>query len=290
MRLVHLLKHHRVPFLRTPGSPEIRLECPQCRQEGLKVDNPRLFFNPSKRVGHCFRCGWGGKEHELIKLFQLKDATAIAITFDDPPPPRTSKRVCPVPAEVVPAYSHPRARRYLKGRHLSVRDMQKFALLYCPKGESYWQDRVIAPVFDRHANYRTFVSRSLDPLALKRYLYPKGSTMGSLLYNLHFQPQGATVWLTEGIFDALHCYPYGVASFGKNLSDMQVLQLRLHKVFQVVLLYDAECWQKTPELWERALSKLRKHFFTFAVKLPRDTPTEFSLSELEKMCAQATRL
>lgn len=283
MLLTYLLKHSRIPFLRTPGSPEIRLECPQCAQEGLKVDNPRLFYNLRKKLGHCFRCGWSGKEKELAVLLNLKDSPAIDITFDDPPPERKLPRLCPVPADVIPAYTHPRARRYLKSRHVSVTDMQKFAFLYCPRGDDYWQDRIIAPVFDRKGNYRTFVSRAIDPTVPKRYLYPKGSSMGSLLYNLHFVKPGATVWITEGIFDALHCYPHAVASFGKNLSDNQILQLRMHGVSRVALLWDHEAWQQTPELWERAVQKLQKHFFTYQVKLPHSTPTEWSLQALKQM-------
>lgn len=283
MLLIHLLKHHRVPFWRTPHSPEICLECPQCRQYGLKVDNPRLFFNLRKRVGHCFRCGWGGTERDLIQLYGLRDLTTISLTFDDPPPPLKLQRICPVPAEVIPAYTDPRARRYLKSRHLSVQAMQEFAFFYCPRGESYWQDRVIAPVCDRKGNYRMFVARAVDPLASKRYLYPKGSTTSRLLYNLHFIPPGATVWITEGIFDALHCFPHAVASFGKHLSDHQISQLRMHGVSRVVLLFDAEAWQKTPELWYRAVGKLRRHFFTYAVKLPHSTPTEYPLKDLKRM-------
>lgn len=283
MLLIHLLKQNRIPFSRTPHSPEICLECPQCAAEGLKVGNPRLFFNLGKRVGHCFRCGWGGKEHDLIRLYGLKDSRAISFTFDDPPPPRKPQRVCPVPADVVPAYTDNRARRYLKSRHLSVQAMQEFAFLYCPRGESYWQDRVIAPVFDRRGNYRMFVARAVDPLAPKRYLYPKGSTTSRLLYNLHFMRPGATVWLTEGIFDALHCFPHAVATFGKHLSDKQVFQLMLHRVSRVVLLWDAESWQETPELWDSAVSKLQKHFFTYPLKLEHSTPTEFDLKDLERM-------
>lgn len=283
MLLIHLLKHNRVPFSRTPNSPEIQLECPQCAKEGLKVADPRLFYNLRKRLGHCFRCGWGGKERDLIRLYNLTDSTAISLTFDDPPPASKPQRICPVPAEVVPAYTDQRARRYLKSRHLSVQAMQEFAFLYCPRGESYWQDRVIAPVFDRKGNYRMFVARAIDPLAPKRYLYPKGSSAGSLLYNLHFMRPGATVWITEGIFDALHCFPHAVASFGKNLSDHQISQLRMHGVASVVLLFDAEAWQETPELWHRALGKLRRHFFTYGVKLPHDTPTEYPIKDLKRM-------
>jgi hypothetical protein len=64
---------------------------------------------------------------------------------------------------------------------------------------------------------------------------------------------------------------------------MQVLQLRMHQVTSVVLLFDAECWQKTPELWERAVKKLQQHFFTYPLKLSHDTPTEYPLKDLKRM-------
>lgn len=254
-----------------------------CAQEGLKVDNPRLFYNLRKKVGQCFRCGWTGREKELAVLFNLQETAATQITFDDPPPERKRQRLSPLPAEAVPAHTHPRARRYLQSRHLTTQAMEDFAFLYCPRGESYWQDRIIAPVFDRKANYRTFVARAIDSRAEKRYLYPKGSSMSSLLYNLHFMRPGAAVWLTEGIFDALHCFPHAVATFGKHLSDAQIDQLRMHRIDSVVLLFDAEAWQQTPELWERAVKKLQAHFFTYPLKLPSDTPTEYALTDLKRM-------
>jgi hypothetical protein len=211
--ITQLLRQRRIPFTRLTHSPEICLACPQCARLGLKTENPRLFFHTRKRVGHCFRCGWGGTQEALLDLLKVRPG----------------------------------------------------------------------PVFDRQGNYRTFVSRAIDSHAEKKYLFPKGAAISHLLYNLHFI-QGSSVWLTEGIFDAIHCYPHAVATFGKYLSAFQLMLLRLHGIDTVYLLWDAEAWQQSPDLWNRAVTQLKNYFFTYPVKLARDTPTEYTLHELKQLC------
>src|SRR5205823_3825762 len=151
---------------------------------------------------------------------------------------------------------------------LSKQAIERFALLYCPEG--YFSRRVLIPVCNRFGDYRTFVTRAIDATPEKKYLYPKGTMMGQLLYNLHYIRQ-QTVWLVEGCFDAIHCFPYAVASFGKKISEAQIRLLRLHGITRVFVFYDAESWQMTPELHQKTVDRLRSYFFTYDMRLPKDT-------------------
>lgn len=288
MRLLTLLKTRRIPFQRTAGSAEIILECPQCARLGLRTDNSRFFFNVQKHVGHCWRCGWGGSEKDLLDLLRIRATSPLEADLDrlDQPRRRRPVTVSRLPEGVIPAYQHRRARHYLESRQLTKSTMQKFALLYCPDG--YYRDRIIIPVCDRQGNYRTFVARAIDSSAPKKYLFPRGSSVSRLVYNLHFVRRSA-VWLTEGVFDAIHCYPYGVATFGKHISDFQMMLLRLHHVTTVYLLWDAEAWEETPDLWQQAVRRLKSWFFVYQVKLPADTPTEYALTSLKGLCRQTRR-
>lgn len=282
MRLLTLLKQRRISYEHL-GTAEITLACPRCARLGHRTDNSRLFYNVKKRLGHCWRCGWGGKEHDFLALLKLDTLQVSDVPTPDTPRPRL-QRLSPLPAEVIPAYKHKRARHYLESRQVSLQEMKKFALLYCPDG--YFQDRIIIPVCDRKGNYRTFVSRAIESTAEKKYLFPKGSTVSRLLYNLHFVTR-RSVWLTEGVFDAIHCFPYAVATFGKHISDYQMLLLRLHHIDTVYLLWDHDAWQATPELWQRAVARLRAYFFTYQVKLPADTPTEYDVDSLKALCRKS---
>lgn len=194
---------------------------------------------------------------------------------------RPKRRIIPLPSEAVPAHRHKAARAYLSSRGLSTDAMQRFALLYCPDG--YFSQRVIVPICDRRGNYRSFAARAINPAVTPKYLYPKFSSTSSMLYNLHFIKQTNRVMLVEGVFDSIHLESRAVASFGKQVSQAQINQLRLHGITHVTLLWDAEAWQNTPNLWARAVRRLSEYFFTFQIKLPHSTPTEFSLDEILKI-------
>lgn len=281
MLISHILRQHQIPYVRIENTTEIRMVCPVCSKYREKSDIPCLSIYPTKKW-YCHHCQAHGKEKELLKLLEVRDIFNGELTLNDTPTPKKAKFITPLPLEALPAYKNKLARSYLASRHLSIEDMKKFAFFYCKEG--YYAERVIAPVCDRKGNYRTFVSRSIHGNASKKYLYPKGTAISNLLYNLHFIKQTSKVMIVEGIFDALHCYPLAVASFGKHISQQQISSLRMHGINTVFLLFDAEAWQETPDLWNRAIDKLSQHFFTFPIKLPDDTPTEYSLFDLQSMC------
>lgn len=283
MAVTHLLRQNNIPFIPVKRSAEIRIECPQCIKYSIhKPDDPKLYYNTLKKKGKCHRCGWKGRtEEDLLSLLKVRDIYNGEI-MPAVVAPQKVKTIIPPPSEAIPALQSKQAKAYLLARGLSISDIKKFAFMYCPEG--FYAERVIAPVCDRKGNYRTFVSRSINPTAAKKYLYPKGTSTSRLLYNLHFIKNTNKVWIVEGIFDAIHCFPYAVASFGKQIHDAQISLLRLHGITRVYLLWDAEAWQNTPELWERAANKLSEYFFTFPIKLPKYTPTEFSLQYLKSLC------
>lgn len=279
--IIHVLRSQHVPYTRITNTPEIALECPKC-VDAAHSDNKKLFFNIFKKQGHCKRCGLKVyTERELLALLNIHDLHNGEI-MPIVEAPQKIKHIIPPPRESIPAHTSREARAYLTSRGLSIADMKKFGMLYCEEG--FYGQRIIAPICDRKGNYRTWVSRSILPSVSKKYLYPKGTATSRLLYNLHFVRQTNKVVIVEGIFDAIHFFPYAVASFGKQIYDAQISLLRLHGITTVHLMFDAEAYQETPELWEKAVKKLSQHFFTFPVKLERDTPTEHGVEELKRLC------
>ena len=68
-------------------------------------------------------------------------------------------------------------------------------------------------------------TRSIDNGIPKSINAPSdGSCLGKgdLVYNLDYAIRNKLVVLTEGVPDALTLYPYGVATFGKMISDVQI--------------------------------------------------------------------
>lgn len=281
MAISHILRQHQISYVRIAHTSELRMACPSCSKYREKSDIPCLSIYPNKKW-HCHHCQEHGSEKELLKLLEIHDIYNNGEIMPAAISTKKAKYITSLPAEALPAHKNKLARSYLASRNLSIEDMKKFAFLYCKDG--FYADRVIAPIFDRKGEYRTFASRSIHGSVAKKYLYPKGTSISQLLYNLHFVKQTNKIMIVEGIFDALHCFPHAVASFGKHISDRQISSLRMHGMNTVYLVWDAEAWQETPDLWARAVQKLSEHFFTFPIKLAQDTPTEYKLSELKDMC------
>ncbi len=251
MALIPTLRQYRVTFERIAHSPEILLQCPACVGQGAHQQYGRLYFNTAKRVGICQRCGWNGKELQLLQLLDIRASSTLDIPEERPVVQK--RRISPFPIEAIPAWQSKDAMRYLHSRNMTDVHIEQFACFYCSEGfYAYWN--------------------------------PKGAPLSQMLYNIHFLRQTHSVWLTEGVFDSIHCFPYACATFGKKISDAQITVLRLCGIQRVFLLWDAEAWQKTPDEWEKAVERLRRYFFTYPVKLPHSTPTEFVIDELQAMC------
>jgi hypothetical protein len=284
MSIIHSLTQHGIDFEQMSRSSEILLHCPACVGQGQHVTYGKLYVNAAKGVGMCQRCGWKGNEAALLRLLDIAAVQAPLALPEEPPLP--SYDVTPFPPEAIPALESNAALDYLcRERHLMPQQLETFGLFYAPEGR--YARRVIVPICDRLGRYRTFLARTIDTEEPKRYLNPPGAKLSQWLYNLHFLPYGAAVWLVEGVFDAIHCFPHAVATFGKHISQQQMTALGLHGVWKVFVVYDAEAWQKTPKDYWATMHQLSTHFFTVSVQLPDLTPTEYTSEELHRMCEDA---
>ena len=283
MSIATTLRQHHIDFIRVSGAPVVRMGCPQCcGGEG----DITLWFNIIKHNGGCFRCGTEYKtEKEFLKLFSIKSINE-KIQFEETII-KKKPLMTPLPEEAMVAYKNEEATKYLQSRGLYISDIKKFAILYCPTG--YYEKRVIIPIFNRMGEYRTFIARSIDPNVEKRYLFPKGGAVSSLLYNLHFVKNVSEVWLVEGPFDAIYCFPNGVATFGKHVSYRQIQLLQRHGIKSCYVCFDWDSWAVTPKLLDRTVQQLKKYFYTYVVKLPKEKtdPTNYPLQELKKLINNA---
>ena len=198
-----------------------------------------------------------------------------------------------LPPSTVTAWESQFGRAYLKSRNITKEQSEFYGLLYTPEG--YFGRRVLVPVCNFFGEYRTFVARAIDKDAEKKYLYPKGCKISTLLYNLHHMGMRAgaqrkrPVWLVEGVFDAIHCAPLAVATFGKHISDSQIRLLRRLDPTYVVLLWDWDAWHETPALSNDAVWRIGQYFDTYLVQLPKENsdPTNYTMPELFRLVKNA---
>jgi hypothetical protein len=174
-------------------------------------------------------------ERRLEEFWSQKEEPIEAAVVETPKleiPPFT------YPLNELPSFSRNRvqAELYLVNRKLPTED-----LLVCTRGR--YRQRIVIPYYDKDHNLIYFNSRYIgDNPDIVRYLGPpKGIGVGKddVLFMPEWAPEGVTLYLTEGEFDALSIYYsgsvqgekiYSAAFGGKNLSDKQIVMLQPYKI------------------------------------------------------------
>lgn len=232
---------------------EWKVCCPFCAKVEGKTDVKfKMGLNPALGVFNCFRCGSGGRA-DLSWLGK-------PVVQDEAPAPR--EPLGP-PEGFEPLDSQSLAHRpfikYLEGRNLMVP-----ALLVgtgvCRHGR--YAGRVIVPHFGSRVGYARgqpvpaawlgFAARSIYPEVKPKYLYPAGMNRAGALWGMHLAYTD-TVWLVEGVFDALALHPFAVAAFGKNVTDEQIdlLMSTREETLSLVVCLDGDAWEEAKVLQMR---------------------------------------
>jgi hypothetical protein len=302
MQLEKFLKSKGLSVLPISGTSEIRLQCPNCRAQGNTYKDHKLYFNTVRKVWQCKRCEEVGGLSKLLKLLKITRLVSSAPTLKELKRELRGKRQSvqrthesALPWSAVPAWSANRARQHLHERGFSKSSAERHGFLYCPRG--YFRKRLLLPVFDERGRYRTFAARYLGNNSRireeKKYIYPKHFAVSRLLGYLHTNKaakRGRFCILTEGLFDAIHCSPYGVCTFGTNLSDFQVRLLREARIKRIVICWDNDtkkvARQNVRAAIKRARKKLRKHFDVVVLWLPKrgTDPVDYKPKKLFKWC------
>jgi len=200
------------------------MDCPFCHKEG------HLYYNPSKRVFYCFKCGAKGTGqvleragHNLVTRDVLQRDVSYRIVegLEDPPP-----------------YEHlsDATRLYLleRGIHAPVLaalerkiyDTAKGILFFFPD-EEYWQVRHWQP--------------HTPPRWKNPSVAPRGSG-GGVTYHIRQHYDSSRVCLVEGIGDALRVAPYAnvAALLSSNPHESQLLSLLERGYDRVTFLFDRD--------------------------------------------------
>jgi hypothetical protein len=190
---------------------------------------------------------------------------------------------CDLPMGVLPAWRVPHAIKYLYGRGIPMRDIQRFDLKYAAYGP--YVGRVLFPLRwnGQLVGFQARAIRDLKP----KYVFPKGIPASKIVYPQENLIIGWCV-ITEGVIPAI--LYQGLATFGKRLSEEQLhILMRSSKIQQIVLAWDRDAWYSDSptrdapalETWER-LSRIRP---TAGLILPEDMPQPDDLSHSAFMSA-----
>jgi hypothetical protein len=103
----------------------------------------------------------------------------------------------------------------------------------------------------------------------------------SVLYGYDWL-EGNSVYVVEGIFDAIALKPHSVGLLGKTISDHQIAHLADKRVENVSVVLDGDAWGKGRELAQQIRSKLWTVRKVVALRLkPKLDPGDFIGKRLE---------
>jgi DNA primase len=229
----------------------ISIPCPWCGKE----DN-HFTIHIKKPVAHCYRCSkstnWAGLIAKLegVSYSEAKERIDGYLPFDlevESPPGGDHMITLPLP-ELSPFSD--KAIEYLKKRRVSKEMVFNYKIGYTRQGKH--KDRLIFPI-TLNGKQITFQSRSVyERGQRKKYLTPKGSPLGSLLYGYDNIPQGGDVFIVEGVFDALNLVRdnlNAVGSFGKKISKNQLELIKQKKIRKLILAWDIDALQEIRKNW-----------------------------------------
>lgn len=264
---------------------EYGVRCPWCLERLGKEDGQfKLQCNPNafnKRTGgygplfYCYRCEARGS----CDLSWLGDVPVPQVNPDEVPEwshePDGFEVLTDASADspsLRPYVTYLRSRQvWEQAKHVGVGA--------CTSGR--YSGRVVLPMKDgdrwlgfsaRQVRTERWRSKNYTP---PKYLYPKGMDRSGTLWGMHWVPhlkdKQHPLYLVEGVFDALPLYPYGLAAFGKNVTESQMDVLaRLVGVVdpaalwaeavlgaepRVIVCLDGDAWQEGRILARRLVAR-----------------------------------
>lgn len=139
---------------------------------------------------------------------------------------------------IIPNFNEPEARpfiEYLANRNVSYEDVEKHMMCYVVEGTVQrvgktplnLRNHIVFPTFNDDGSARYWNTRSIEPDAyVKAYNAPSEPHeygKRDSIFNINQAQYTDKLIICEGVFDALTCGPSGIATFGKQVTDEQVL-------------------------------------------------------------------
>lgn len=288
------------------SSDEWLLTCPICGRD-------KLVVNIQKKLWHCWICQEYGR-NELGKRIPIKGAGNIVhlvmlldrVSFD------VAKQFVKTNMDITYSnssfdfeneeyvslvekeISYPPYSKTITGilpycfeRGITQEDIKYFGLFYCDGGR--YRNRLMFPVYeeDKLVFYQGRAMWNPQPgeVFLKALNPPKEDGVAGtedVLFNLENASKYDWVVLNEGPIDAIHVGYNAIGTWGKHITEKQLLKLRKYNIRNIYLMWDGPT-EKEPggavkEMFE-VLPLLSGIFNTKIVFIPKGDPGDYSRQE-----------
>lgn len=277
--------------IKKPHPDEINITCPKCNGKD------KLFFNTTKRLYNCFKCGAGTTTSWLVDVlgYTRRDAFMLLIgrpietldRFHDvlrglfstvSVDHAVNKPNCIdgstikhylndfIPIGIGNMLADTIGGEYMKSRGFSLDHCRAWGLMYAHTGK--FRDRIIIPIW-QNGNLVYFQGRSITNHQNK-YYNPSITTdnvcKNDFIFNIDTAKQYETIYICEGAFNAMSIGPCACALFGKTLSLTQYEQIitKINKTSNIVICLDYGAEQEALNI----VNQLSTHFKTFMLIMP----------------------
>jgi DNA primase len=253
------------------GGEEVLVFCPNCNHHKRKLN-----INTVTGYYQCWVCGFSGKSfHSLLKKVKAPREFYEILCKDRP---RVLDKIkkdevrLELPHEFHPLYksssdpSYKNALSYLFKRNISVHDIVRYNIGYCPNGN--FINRIIVPSYDASAHLNFYCGRDFCDGYLK-YRLCDGSK--DIIGFELFSDFNHEITLVEGVFDAISVRYNAVPLFGKTLSKKLKLKLIENRPPRVNVLLDNDALDSSLKICDFLI---QNGINTYLIQLDGKDPNE----------------
>jgi len=250
MPWLDVLGQHGIDATLASAGHELQFSCPLCQDV-----KKRFYLNATSGAWICHRCEERGSGYDfcrkVLELDHFQSMRALKQASKEEKPafvvraldasPRADGIEMPEGIHLlkrtdVTSHEYP-FWNYLYRRGLDELTIRRHKIGYAIIGRYAY--RVVVPVFTKRL-LRTFVARSIVGGVEPKVLRPEQNGQQiPALFGID-DLKSSTVFLVEGVFDAMRIGDHAVATLGTNLSPEQRDLLRQAGVHDVVLLWDGD--------------------------------------------------
>lgn len=265
------------------GKKWYNINCPMCPQRGFSPDTEsHLGINYRYGYVHCWRCTCSYKLSYFLKLIDVDvkdfDLDFIENKFE----PSSTKLSVDFPKEYINTIDlfDQRYPNYLKAleyidKRIGIDLALKLNVGFC--NSDTYANRIIIPMFDAGDNMEYFVARSIYGFLSPKILNPPGDRK-SILFNWNTAKKFSEIFIAEGVFSALTVYPFGVATLGKEITEVQIIKILRSDIKIVNILLDANAIKDAYAVADRILaltSKIKIRVLELKAGQPDDYDTNY---------------
>ena len=250
-------------------SDQLQIDCPLCQErDGLSHGDGKknLEINTELKKFKCWKCDFppfAGGLGRLIKTYGSYSDYQIyvAIAGNDKYESKIEDEFeynyhIELPPEYIPFTKvdmlnplHFEAYNYMiVNRKFSKDILVKYHIGFCLTG--FYKNRIIIPSFDRFGTINYFISRTYDNNEKKmKYKNPK-IDKNKIIFNEGLINWDSTVYIVEGLFEALTLENNAIPLLGKTISDLLLFKLKYYKP-NVIVILDPDAYVTSIDLLQK---------------------------------------